>query len=135
MSDGSEPFFPLEGVKQTPTNWLGSGGPVPSPSAGMERGWGTPSCARGLTSNTVIFQLVQTDGVKKEICGCEERHCNGAVVMGQRMFIGLSHVHVPLVGVGRAGTPNTRAPGGLRCSIRIRLEIFGLLESLFMATS
>lgn len=45
----------------------------------MARGWGTPSCARGLTSNAVIFQLVQTDGVKKEIRGCEERHCDGAV--------------------------------------------------------
>lgn len=94
----------------------------------MEHGWGTPSRARGLTSNAVVFQLVQTDGVKKEICGCEERLCDGAVVMGQRMVVGLRHVHVPLVGVGSADIPNTRAPGGLRCSMRIRLGIFGLLE-------
>jgi len=98
----------------------------------MARGWGTPSCARGLTSNAVIFQLVQTDGVKKEIRGCEERHCDGAVVMGQWMVIGLRHARVPSVGVDairEAQIPQIPEPqGGLRGSMRIRLEILGLLE-------
>lgn len=93
----------------------------------MARGWGTPSCARGLTSNAVIFQLVQTDGVKKEIRGCEERHCDGAVdgyrAEARTCALGWCGRYQ-----GSADTPNTRAPGGLRGSMRIRLEILGLLE-------
>lgn len=52
--------------------------------------------------------------------------------MGQWMVIGLRHARVPSVGVDairEAQIPQIPEPqGGLRGSMRIRLEILGLLE-------